>query len=105
MPSGRNYKRDYRQERKTAKRRGETGVGSKSGDAARHRARRRALKKTKNKSGVQGKDLHHTQPLARGGANSRTRFISRRSNRSHGGRIGSRSGKAAGAKKGHKNRG
>ncbi len=40
MPSSNNYNRDYKTERKTAKKRGETGVGSKSGDATRHRARR-----------------------------------------------------------------
>jgi len=41
MPSSPSYKRDYKQERITAKKRGETDVGSKSADATRHRARRK----------------------------------------------------------------
>ena len=44
MPSSPSYQRNYAQETKTAKARGETGVGSNSGDAVRHRARRKAIK-------------------------------------------------------------
>lgn len=40
MPSSKSYKRDYRQEYKTSKARGEVGTGSYSGNAKRHRARR-----------------------------------------------------------------
>lgn len=61
MPSGKNYKRNYKQERRTAKRRGETGVGSKSGDATRHRDRR-AYEKRNGKIPA-GKELHHVNGL------------------------------------------
>ena len=40
MPSSPGYVRNYKQERLTAIKRGETGVGAKSGDAMRHKARR-----------------------------------------------------------------
>lgn len=101
MPSSKNYKRNYKQERATAKKRGETGVGSKSGDATRHRARR-AVIKTRGKSSVAGKDVHHKKGLKSGGSNKRSNLasISRSKNRSHGGKIGSRRGKAAGGRKG-----
>ena len=49
-------KRDYEQERKTAIKRGETGIGSKSGDAQRHRARR-IVEKRVGKSALKGKDV------------------------------------------------
>jgi hypothetical protein len=44
MPSSPGYKRDYAQEYKTAKARGEVGTGHNSGSAERHRLRRKALK-------------------------------------------------------------
>jgi hypothetical protein len=98
MPSGKNYKRDYKQERKTAKKRGETGVGSKSGDAKRHRARRKVAK-TKS---VAGKDVHHKKSIKSGGSNkaSNLAVVSKRKNRSAGGKSGNRRGKAAGGRKG-----
>jgi hypothetical protein len=100
MPSSKSYKRDYKQERKTAKKRGETGVGSKSGDATRHRARRKAAK-TQN---VAGKDVHHKKPLKSGGSNSKSNLkaVSKSKNRSAGGKAGNRKGKAAGGRKGKK---
>jgi 5-methylcytosine-specific restriction endonuclease McrA len=67
MPSSPGYKRDYDQEYKTAKKRGEVGTGSNSGSAKRHRLRRLALKKGMVKK---GQDLDHKVPLSKGGANS-----------------------------------
>lgn len=100
MPSSKNYVRDYKQERRTAKRRGETGVGSKSGDATRHRARR-TVAKNRGKAAVKGKDVHHKKTLKSGGSNKASNLAvsSRRSNRSAGGRAGSRAGKARGGRK------
>jgi 5-methylcytosine-specific restriction endonuclease McrA len=102
MPSSKNYKRDYAQERKTAKKRGETGVGSKSGDATRHRARRQKLATLKNKTSAKGKDVDHKRPIKSGGGNSTSnlRLSTKKANRSKGGKIGSRKGKAAGGRKG-----
>lgn len=78
MPSSPNYKRDYKQEAKTAKARGEN-----EDDAARHRLRYEAEKKgivRKN----DGKDLDHKVPLSKGGANtlSNARATSPSDNRS-----------------------
>ncbi len=88
MPSSKNYVRDLKQERKTAIARGETGVGSKSKDATRHRARR-ALEK---KIGPipSNKDVDHKKPLAKGGSNSikNLRVRSQKANRSDGGKSG-----------------
>lgn len=87
-------KRNYKQERRTAKARGETGVGSSSGDARRHRDRRAHEKK--NGKIPAGKELDHK---GRNGTGS-TRVISKKANRSDGGRKGDRKGKAAGGRKG-----
>ena len=96
MPSSKNYKRDYAQERRTARRRGETGAGSSSGDARRHRARRKMLRTVKNKTKYRNKDVDHRKPVKSGGSNSRKnlRWASRSANRSKGGKIGNRRGKA-----------
>ena len=67
MPSSKNYVRDYDQEYKTAKARGENGTGSNSGSAKRHRLRRKALKLGMVKP---GQDLDHKVPLSKGGSNS-----------------------------------
>jgi len=101
MPSSPNYKRDYKQENKTAKKRGETGQGSKSGDATRHRARRK-VEKTRGKAAVKGKDVDHKKSLKSGGSNSKSnlRVRSVSANRSAGGKSGNRKGKAAGGRKG-----
>lgn len=101
MPSSEGYVRDYKQERKTAKKRKETGVGSKSGDAKRHRARRLLAKEGRVKKG-DGKDVDHKKSIKAGGSNNRSnlRVASVSSNRSDGGKIGNRKGKAAGGKKG-----
>jgi hypothetical protein len=89
MPTKRNYK----QERRTAKKRGETGVGSKSGDARRHRDRRAHEKR--NGKIPAGKELDHS---GRNGTGD-TRVISRKANRSDGGKKGDKKGKAAGGRK------
>ena len=77
--------RDYAQERKTAIARGETGAGSKSGDATRHRARR-VVEKRLGKSAVKGKDVDHKRTLKSGGSNeaSNLRVRSISENRSDG---------------------
>lgn len=101
MPSSPNYVRDYKQERKTAKSRGETGVGSKSGDATRHRARRtheNAIGRKLSSS----EHVDHKTPLKSGGSNgaSNLRVRSKSSNCSHGGKIGCTTGKSKGGRKG-----
>ena len=89
-------KRDFRQEKRTARRRGETDSGSSSGDAKRNRDRR--AHENKNGKIPAGKELHHT---GRGGSGS-TKVISKSANRADGGRKGNRAGKATGGKIGNK---
>lgn len=67
MPSSKNYIRDYKQEDKTAKARGEEGVGSTSGNAERGRLRREALKRGMVKK---GEDLAHIKALSAKGPNT-----------------------------------
>jgi len=67
MPSSPNYQRDYAHEYATQKERGESGTGSDSGNAKRHRLRRVALKKKKVKP---GQDLDHKTPISKGGSNT-----------------------------------
>jgi 5-methylcytosine-specific restriction endonuclease McrA len=67
MPSSPGYKRDYAQEYKTAKARGEVGTGHDSGSAERHRLRRKMLKLGLVKH---GQDVDHKKPLSKGGANT-----------------------------------
>lgn len=67
MPSSKNYVRDYKQEAKTAKARGEQSTGSESGSAKRQRLRRAALKMGMVKK---GQDLDHKKPLSKGGSNT-----------------------------------
>lgn len=85
--------RDYARERELAKRRGETGVGSKSGDATRHRARR----KYENANGDLPTDTHvdHKRPIKKGGSNSAANLTARKAkaNQSEGGKIGNRKAK------------
>lgn len=82
MPSSDNYVRDYKQEYKTAKGRGEVGTGSDSGNAKRHKLRRKALKLGMVKP---GQDLDHKKPLSKGGSNtlSNARATSPSKNRSY----------------------
>lgn len=67
MPSSPGYVRDYKQEYKTAKARGEVGTGSNSGSAKRHRLRRIMLKRGLVKK---GQDVDHKVALSKGGSNS-----------------------------------
>ena len=67
MPSSKNYVRDYRQEYRTAKARGEEGVGHDSGNAERGRLRRQALKRGLVKK---GEDLAHKVALSGKGSNT-----------------------------------
>lgn len=92
--------RNYKQERKTAKARGETGKGSDSGDAKRHRARRKVEKKTGKLSSDQHVD--HKRKVKDGGGNGdgNLRVISASKNMSDGGKSGSKKGKSKGGRKG-----
>ena len=58
MPSSAGYKRNYKQEYKTAKKRGEVGTGSNGDNASRKRARRKMEKAGKVRKG-DGKDVAH----------------------------------------------
>lgn len=101
MPSSPNYVRDYAQERRTAKARGETGVGSKSGDATRHRARRLVEKRRGSKLPT-SVHVEHRKPLKSGGSNHSSNLTTRpaSANMSDGGKMGNRQGKARGGRKG-----
>lgn len=82
MPSSPGYRRDYRQERRTAIRRGET-LGSDSGNAKRKRLRRQLEKDGRVHKG-DGKDVDHKNALSKGGSNSKSnaRVTSASNNRS-----------------------
>lgn len=82
MPSSPGYKRDLKQEYKTAKARGEVGVGSDSPNAKRKRIRR-ALEKDGKVHKGDGKDVDHKKPLSKGGSNSKSnvRVVSASANR------------------------
>ena len=84
-------KRNYKRERELAIRRGETGVGSNSGDATRHRARRKVEKDLGRKLGPD-EVVDHKTPVKSGGSNSRSNLRVRRlkPNAAHGGTIGNR---------------
>lgn len=81
MPSSKDYKRDYPREYELQKKRGESGTGSDSGSAERHRLRRKALKLGMVKK---GQDLDHKKPLSKGGSNTlkNARAVSPSENRS-----------------------
>lgn len=99
-------KRDYKQERKTAIARGETGVGSKSGDAVRHRARRKMEKHLGHKLSP-GQTIEHGRKIKDGGSNSTSNLsiMSLSKNTSGGGKAGNRAGKSRGGKIGGKSKG
>lgn len=84
-------KRDYARERELAIRRGETGIGSKSGDATRHRARRKVESKLGRKLSPE-EVVDHINPVKSGGGNghSNLRVRKLKSNAAHGGKIGNR---------------
>jgi hypothetical protein len=83
-------KRDYKREAVMDKRRGKTGVGSKSKDATRHRARR----KYEKEHGDLPSSVHvgHKKSLKKGGSNasSNLKAQSAKSNTSEGGKSGNR---------------
>lgn len=92
-------KRDYKKEYANYHSKPE----QKKNRAARNKARRAAEKAGKVKKG-DGKDVGHKKALKNGGSKSvsNTKVQSRKSNRSHGGKIGSKAKKAAGGRKGGK---
>lgn len=79
MPSSKNYKRDYKQEAKTARKRGEVK------DRAKRNKARRALMRAGKVHKGDGKDVDHKKPLAQGGSNnpSNWRVESKHKNRSY----------------------
>lgn len=71
MPSSPGYTRNLQQEYATQKKRGESGTGSDSENAKRHRDRRTALKLGVIKA---KQDLDHKTPLSKGGSDSPKNF-------------------------------
>jgi hypothetical protein len=71
MPSSKGYVRDLKREYETQKLRHESGTGSDSENARRHRDRRVALKAglVKPKD-----DLDHKKPLSKGGSDKKSNF-------------------------------
>lgn len=82
-------KRNYKRERELAIRRGETAAGSDSGDARRHRARRKVEKKLGRKLG-KNEVVDHEKPITDGGSDStgNLRVRSLKKNASDGGKQG-----------------
>jgi hypothetical protein len=102
MPSSPNYKRNYKQE---YAQKGQSSKAAIKKRGLRVKARRAAIAAGKAKKG-DGRDVGHKRALSKGGSGklSNTKIQSRKSNRSAGGRMGSKAGKAAGARKGHTSR-
>jgi hypothetical protein len=77
------YQRDYKREYALQKKRGESGTGSNSGNAQRHRLRYAAEKAGLVHKG-DGKDVDHKKALKKGGSNtlSNARVTSKHANRS-----------------------
>jgi hypothetical protein len=71
MPSSKNYTRDLAQEYATQKSRGESGTGTDSENARRHRDRTKALKLGVIKP---KQDLDHKTPLSKGGGDGVKNF-------------------------------
>lgn len=92
MPSSKNYVRDLEQEQKTARARGDT----------KKRAKRNAARTKMKKAGVaiDGKDIDHVNGIKAGNGKNNLKAISPSTNRSKGGKKGSKAGKSAGGKKG-----
>ncbi|UMO76470.1 hypothetical protein DNAM_430 [Pseudomonas phage BroderSalsa] len=92
--------RDYKRERQLAIRRGETGVGSKSGDAQRHRARRK-VQKARGKKLRPDQVVDHIRRVKDGGSNdpSNLRVRDLSSNAADGGRVGNPKAKGVRKKK------
>lgn len=83
MPSSPGYRRNYAQEYRTAKSRGEVGGGSSGDNAKRKRLRRQMEKEGKVRKG-DGKDVDHKVPLSKGGPNTKSnaRVVPKGTNRS-----------------------
>ncbi len=100
MASVKRKKRNYNRERELAIRRGETGVGSDSGDAQRHRARRKVEKRIGKKL-APDQVVDHIKRVRDGGTNDgdnlRVRSLS--SNAADGGRVGDAKAKGVRKKK------
>ena len=94
MPSAANYVRDYNQEQKTARARGETK------DRAKRNAARAKQVKAGRASKGDGKDVDHKKGIKGGNGSKNLRTISPKANRSAGGKKGNKAGKAMGARKG-----
>ena len=92
MTKKRNYKKEYANYHSKPE--------QKKNRAARNKARAAAVKRGAAKKG-DGKDVGHKRALKNGGSKStsNTKIQSRSSNRSHGGRIGNKAGKARGGRK------
>jgi hypothetical protein len=71
MPSSPGYVRNLQREYQTQKSRGESGTGSESENAKRHRDRREALKLGVIKA---KQDLDHKTPLSKGGSDKPNNF-------------------------------
>lgn len=69
MPSSPGYVRDYKQEARTSKARGEIDGGHNTPNAKRKRARRLAIKAGLVKP-HDGKDVDHKKMLSKGGSNT-----------------------------------
>ena len=74
MPSSKGYVRDNAREYATQKARGESGTGSNSDNAKRHKARRKALKLGMVKK---GQDVDHKKMLSKGGSNDTSNLRAR----------------------------
>ena len=81
MPSSPNYKRDYKKEDSTARRRGEVDAGPKGKNAMRKKARRKLEKQGKVKP-FDGKDVDHKNGNTKDNSAGNLRVRSAGSNRS-----------------------
>ena len=81
MPSPEGYKRDYKQEYKTAKRRGEVASGP-NGDNAKRKAARRKLEKEGKVRKGDGKEVDHKNRNPKDNSRSNLRVQSKSENRS-----------------------
>ena len=84
MPSSPGYRRDYKQEARTSKARGEIDGGSDTPNAKRKRLRR-AFEKAGKVHPHDGKDVDHKVELSKGGSNdvSNGRVVKAGTNRSY----------------------
>ena len=81
MPSAPGYKRNYKQEYSTARRRGEVDAGSNGDNAARKRARRKLEKEGRVKKN-DGRDVDHKNRIPKDNRPSNLRVQPKSVNRS-----------------------